>query len=274
MFPAHQGNADADVGLQIHEHDINETRQEQKQKQKQKQRKVMIVYIPSMFVIYLSIYLFNIPDRDYILDTSKITLNRIHTLYTYSLFHLNNIHLAFNLFALTIYGIACEYEQGPLRTTIINTYAILIGAVGAVLQARATNTDSLTLGASGGIYGLLSSNIGFLLMNWKHCMLFKRIFYPVLLISSCLSDIVIAFVFNTNNVSYGTHLGGFIAGAFMSIAISRTVDETVDNIWCDFDRLDTSKTLSIINTSISYKTYVRIASGCICVSLPLLLYIH
>jgi membrane associated rhomboid family serine protease len=180
--------------------------------------KIVIIYIPALFVIYLAIYLSNVSDTGFLLDTAQPNAK---TVWTYSFFHYNSLHIATNLVTLAIYGGICEYEQGPIRTFVINTYAIFLGAVGSVLEARATHEDSLILGASGGIYGLLASISGYLAINWKECEKFKKFMYIIILASECISDIVINTVYLQGNVAYGNHLGGFIGGALMSIAVSR-----------------------------------------------------
>lgn len=213
---------------------------------KKPNRKILILYVPALFLIYLAIFKANVSDEGYILDTENPTAK---TVYTYSFFHFNSLHLASNLVTLVLYGGICEYEQGPIRTAIINIYAIIIGAVGAVLEAKATKEESLILGASGGIYGLMASIIGFLIINWKEAPRIKRFLYILLLSSACISDIVISTVYDKDNVAYGNHLGGFIGGALISIAVSRN------------------------DVVLKWEKTLRICSGTVATVLPFLLFV-
>ena len=209
-------------------------------------RNIVIIYSPCIFFTYLTLFLCHVNYNDYIIDTQY---PKPITFYTYSLFHYNTLHLALNMFTFFIYAGLCEYEQGPIRTCIINVYSIVLGAFGSVLQSHITHEHNLILGASAGIYGLMASLLGFLIMNWKEVPKFKKCFYILLISSSFVFELIVDLAINPKDVAYGAHIGGFIGGALSSIIVSRN------------DVLAT------------WKIGVRLISGAFAITLPLTIFI-
>ncbi len=96
------------------------------------------------------------PTVDYYLGLH--TLQSVHfmpyQLLTYMFLHANMQHLFFNMFALWMFGRTLEYELGSKRFLV---YYLVCG-VGAALLQLAIGTlfpYSLTVGASGAVFGLL-----------------------------------------------------------------------------------------------------------------------
>jgi len=107
----------------------------------------------------------------------------------------------------------------------MNTLSIIGG--GFVFIFVNSNNQINVVGASGGIYGLLASNIGVLIFDWKQLDRLYRYLHLSLLISPVVSDIVVTgLTYNQSSTigqpSYSTHIGGFFTGVLASIIFTKT----------------------------------------------------
>lgn len=121
--------------------------------------------------------------------------------------HAGLIHLLFNMIVLWWLGGALERYAGTLRFGAIYLSSVVWGAAGALLLAP----DALTVGASGGIYGLMAA-----------LLVLERQQGIALLGSSVgiflLLNLAITFVIP--GISIGGHLGGLVGGFLAAIALS------------------------------------------------------
>lgn len=121
--------------------------------------------------------------------------------------HAGVIHLLFNMIVLWWLGGALERYAGTLRFGAIYLSSIVWGAAGALLLAP----DALTVGASGGIYGLMAA-----------LLVLERQQGIALLGSSVgiflLLNLAITFVIP--GISIGGHLGGLVGGFLAALALS------------------------------------------------------
>lgn len=121
--------------------------------------------------------------------------------------HAGLIHLLFNMIVLWWLGGALERYAGSLRFGAIYLASIIWGAAGALLFAP----DALTVGASGGIYGLMAA-----------LLVLERQQGIALLGSSVgiflLLNLAITFVIP--GISIGGHLGGLVGGFLAALALS------------------------------------------------------
>jgi membrane associated rhomboid family serine protease len=117
--------------------------------------------------------------------------------------HANLIHIGFNALLLWILGSALETHAGTLRMGLVYLGAVLWGSAGALLL----DPDVFTLGASGGVFGLLLS--AFILEKARGVQLFQPGFLgPLLLINLGFSFLP--------GVSLGGHFGGLVGGALVT----------------------------------------------------------
>jgi membrane associated rhomboid family serine protease len=188
-------------------------------------------YTMMMFIIYTSIY-FTIcksaaasdqgaEARMDALELDTRYAQDVYRWYTYSLLHLTDLHYGINMFCLWVYCGLVEYGNGPWRSCIIHICSILGGAYGIGWEGRITGERLRVIGASGGNYGLLSSQIANLILNWWELTLYNRIIYTSLIIGCVTSDIVINAVWYNPAVSYSGHVGGFVFGIFAGLAWMR-----------------------------------------------------
>ncbi len=125
---------------------------------------------------------------------------------TSAFLHAGLIHLGLNMFALYILGTLLEPAIGTARFLGIYFVSVLAGAFGALLLTP----DELTVGASGGIFGLMSA--AFLIARDRGLdQLASQIGFFVIL--------NLAFTFGANNISVGGHLGGLIGGALAALLL-------------------------------------------------------
>ena len=117
--------------------------------------------------------------------------------------HADIVHIGFNAVLLWVLGSALEAHVGTLRMAIVYAGAVLWGAAGALLL----EPDVDTLGASGGVFGVLLS--AFILERVRGVRLFPPgVLGPLLLIG-------IGFSF-LPGISLGGHAGGMVGGALVT----------------------------------------------------------
>ncbi len=121
--------------------------------------------------------------------------------------HAGMIHLLFNMIVLWWLGGALERYAGSARTGAIYLASITWGAAGALLLAP----DALTVGASGGIYGLMAARL--VLERQQGIALLGSGVGVFLLLNLAITFII-------PGVSIGGHLGGLVGGFLAALALS------------------------------------------------------
>ncbi|MGD9572492.1 MAG: rhomboid family intramembrane serine protease [Thermoleophilia bacterium] len=121
--------------------------------------------------------------------------------------HAGIIHIAFNMYLLWFLGSALERYAGPGRLLAIYFSSILWGSAGALLMSP----DSITVGASGGVFGLMAAV--FLLERQRGVALLGSTVGMLLLL-----NLVITFLLP--GISVGGHLGGIVGGAAAGFILS------------------------------------------------------
>ncbi|MGA0067928.1 MAG: rhomboid family intramembrane serine protease [Miltoncostaeaceae bacterium] len=121
--------------------------------------------------------------------------------------HAGLIHLLFNMIVLWWLGGALERYAGSLRFGAIYLASIVWGAAGALLFAP----NALTVGASGGIYGLMAALL--VLERQQGIALLGSSVGIFLLLNLGITFII-------PGISIGGHLGGLVGGFLAAIALS------------------------------------------------------
>ena len=121
--------------------------------------------------------------------------------------HYGPIHLGLNMLALWWFGAAVENVLGRGRYLLLYLVSGLAGSAGALLFSP----ESLTVGASGAIFGILGA--AFVLERQR----------TYVLGGGALSIIVLnlAFTLFIPGISIGGHIGGLLGGALGTLALSR-----------------------------------------------------
>lgn len=150
----------------------------------------------------LTLYLFgaNFPEA--------VKAGEIYRLITCTFLHAGILHLLFNMYALFIIGNQLETYLGKFKFLIV----YLISAISGSLMS-CIFTESLSVGASGAIFGLLGS----LLYFGYHYRLYlgdvlKRQIIPLIAIN-------LLFGFVLSGVDNAAHIGGLIGGYLATMAL-------------------------------------------------------
>lgn len=121
--------------------------------------------------------------------------------------HYGPLHLGMNMLALWLFGAAVEQVLGRGRYLLLYLVSGLAGSAGALILTP----ESLTVGASGAIFGILGA--AFVLERQR----------TYVLGGSAVSIIALnlAFTLFIPGISIGGHLGGLAGGALGILALSR-----------------------------------------------------
>src|SRR5919109_1316605 len=131
-------------------------------------------------------------------------------LVTSAFLHDGVIHIAFNMYILYWLGTMLEPVLGHVRFSALYFASLLAGSFGAL----AAKPHSLTVGASGAVFGLMAA--AFVFQRARGIDPWRSGLGPVILI-----NLALPFVFTNLNISIGAHVGGLIGGAIAALAIER-----------------------------------------------------
>jgi membrane associated rhomboid family serine protease len=137
-------------------------------------------------------------------------------LFTSMFLHYGPIHLAMNMLALWIIGTLVEQALGPWRYLAVYFVSGLAGAAGALLlgpmrELFQPNPATMTVGASGAIFGILGAAI----------VLERQQTYVLGGSAITLLVVNLAFTFAVPGISIGGHLGGLAGGAACILLLSQ-----------------------------------------------------
>ncbi len=121
--------------------------------------------------------------------------------------HAGLIHLIFNMIVLWWLGGALERYAGSTRLGMVFLSSVVWGSAGALLMAP----DALTVGASGGIYGLMAA---LLVLERQQGMALLGSGLGVFLLLN------LGLTFVIPGISIGGHLGGIVGGFLAAIVLS------------------------------------------------------
>jgi membrane associated rhomboid family serine protease len=129
-----------------------------------------------------------------------------YRLITSGFLHAGLIHIGFNMFLLYILGQMLEPAIGRVRFTVVYLTALLGGDFGALLLSP----DSMTIGASGAVFGLMGAAV---------LTLRSRGFDPMAsgIPALILFNLVLSFVIP--GIAIGGHIGGLIAGTLAAYVL-------------------------------------------------------
>jgi len=129
-----------------------------------------------------------------------------YRLVTGGFLHASLIHIGFNMFAVYFLGRMLEPAVGTARFVGVYVAALFGGAFGALLLSP----DALTIGASGGVFGLFGA--AFVIARGRGLDAAASSIGVILLLNLALS-------FGNSNISLGGHLGGLVAGVVCALIV-------------------------------------------------------
>jgi membrane associated rhomboid family serine protease len=157
------------------------------------------------------------------LDKEAVAAGEYWRLWTVTLLHGSEIHLAFNMYALYLSGRIVERWYGSLNMLVFYLVCAAAGSIGSFVLGGA----GTSVGASGAVFGLF----GLLLAA-------GRVHHPVdkqsrSLVSQLGMLIVInlAFGFAVQGIDNAAHIGGLVAGLWLGALIPPSKIQTLASLW-------------------------------------------
>ena len=137
-------------------------------------------------------------------------------LVTYAFLHGNLAHLFFNMFALYMFGRELEDFWGSRRYAAFYFASVLAAALTQLTVAYATHSIYPTVGASGGVFGLLLA-FAMYFPHQRITLLFPPIPMPAWLFVMLygILELVLGVTGTQQGVAHFAHLGGMLGGAIM-----------------------------------------------------------
>jgi membrane associated rhomboid family serine protease len=137
-------------------------------------------------------------------------------LLTYAFLHGSLLHIAFNMFALYMFGNPIEGVFGPRRYLTYYLVCVLSAALAQLITSALTGTVYPTVGASGGVFGLLLAYAIYFPRN-RVMLLFPPIPMParVFVVVYALLELFLGVTGTEEGVAHFAHLGGLVGGFIM-----------------------------------------------------------
>ena len=144
------------------------------------------------------------------------TLFQPWQLITYAFLHGSVAHIFFNMFALFMFGRALEYFWGSRRFTVFYLACVIAAAATQLLTASLAGSTEATLGASGGVFGLLLA-FAMYFPRQRITLLFPPIPMPAWLFVTLYGvlELVLGVTNTQAGVAHFAHLGGMLGGALV-----------------------------------------------------------
>jgi membrane associated rhomboid family serine protease len=155
------------------------------------------------------------------------------TLLTSTFVHVGWLHLVFNLLYLAVFGLPVERRVGTARFAVIYVASALGGSIAHLLAQPGSTLPAV--GASGAVAGIIAAHLVLFpnaTLGSLAPVLFLQVIenVPVLLLllvwlgAQLLSGLV--GVTSSSGVSWSAHLGGFLVGLTMALAVRGKVRRT------------------------------------------------
>ncbi|XP_024179542.1 RHOMBOID-like protein 5 isoform X1 [Rosa chinensis] len=125
--------------------------------------------------------------------------------------HAGVVHLVVNMLSLLFIGIRLEQEFGFIR---IGPLYVLSGLAGSLASTNHGKESSVSVGASGALFGLLGAMLSELFTNWT--IYTKKCIALLILVSVIAVNLALGFI---PKVDSSAHVGGFLAGFFFGFVL-------------------------------------------------------
>lgn len=163
----------------------------------------------------------------------SIQHGQVYRFITPAFLHGGILHIFMNLVFQQMLGYKFEAEWGHVR--IICMY--FATAFGATLLACVGSPGSLSVGASGALFGLLGVGLSYLFLNWNDLPMHSRIPRLCNLICIIILNFIFALGWNASQSGGGSidnlaHLGGLISGIFLGLAFGKSESEPPASARC------------------------------------------
>jgi rhomboid protease GluP len=138
---------------------------------------------------------------------SLIVAGQIWRLVTPIFVHIGIVHLAFNTYAIYVFGMQIEHTFGSIRYLVLYMLSGIAGVVGSFCFSPYPSA-----GASGAIFGLIGTEAAFF---YRYRRAFGRNGQQRLYNILIVIGYNLAFTFAASNIDVWGHLGGLLTGALL-----------------------------------------------------------
>ncbi len=172
----------------------------------------------SNFIIFL-ITLPHLPLSELAFHPSYIHSYRIYTIFTSMFLHGDFYHIFFNMLGIIFIGFPFEREVGGKKFAAVY---FISGFFAAIFYAIIEGENTYLIGASGAIFGILGAFAASYPFKKVAVPLFMPVIIfmrlPVIAVALIYAGIETLYTFSgvTDGIAHSAHLGGFIAGVFLS----------------------------------------------------------
>lgn len=179
------------------------------------------------FCIFI-ITLYHLPLKELAFRPSYLTSYKIYTIFTSMFLHGDFFHIFFNMMGLIFIGFPLENEIGAKKFLLIY---LATGFFASVTFSLIKGGNTYLIGASGAIFGILGAFasaypfkkvvvplVAPLIFFIRLPVIFVALFYAIIEILYTQSGI-------TDGIAHTAHLGGFVAGVFLSPLIKVKIEE-------------------------------------------------
>lgn len=134
-------------------------------------------------------------------------------LITYAFLHASVVHIFFNMFALFMFGGQLERLWGAQRFLVFYFASVLTAAGTQLLVSALTDNPTSTLGASGGVFGLLLG-VALFFPRQRVMLLFPPIPMPAWLFVTLYGalELFLGVTGKQPEIAHFAHLGGMLGG--------------------------------------------------------------
>jgi membrane associated rhomboid family serine protease len=147
-----------------------------------------------------------------------------YRLITSAFLHLGLLHLAFNMYALWLFGPIIEQLYGHLEYLVLYLLCALGGSVLTIVAAP----DSAAAGASGAIFGLFG--LAFVVSRRRHLLLGPQA-RGILSQAGGLLMLNLIITFAVPRISWTGHVGGLLVGALIGLLLAPANVPTMGGLW-------------------------------------------
>ena len=140
---------------------------------------------------------------------SLIDKGQVWRLITCAFIHGGLIHIFFNMYALKILGPEIEYVYGKIKYLVI----YLLSAIAASIFSYIFGPQSVSVGASGAIFGLFGA---MLIFGIKHRKQMGKA-YMMNILQVIFVNVIIGI--SSSNIDNAAHFGGIIVGALIALLL-------------------------------------------------------
>lgn len=140
---------------------------------------------------------------------SLIDKGQVWRLITCAFLHGGLIHIFFNMYALKILGPEIEYVYGKVKYLVI----YLLSAIAASIFSYIFGPKSVSVGASGAIFGLFGA---MLIFGIKHRKQMGKA-YMMNILQVIFVNVIIGI--SSSNIDNAAHFGGLIVGALIALLL-------------------------------------------------------